>query len=84
MPKVKTSNLDANLPPRITEWTAPTGRKLVPGTEFKVKGQRGKFSFVAFIDHPKEPYVEASKAGKIRCIRPNSIHGVSNSKGGPK
>lgn len=74
------------IPERQTEWTAPTGRKLVPGTEMKVEGQPGKWIFVAYVDHPNAPYVEAKKAakgrGNIRCFHPDRIHTVSNKKGG--
>lgn len=74
------------VPERITEWTGPTGRKLIPGTEMKVEGQAGKWIFLAYVDHPTAPYVEAKKAakgrGNIRCFNPDLIKTVSNKKGG--
>lgn len=69
---------------RIHEWTAPTGRKLIPGTEFKVQGKGGTWVFRAYVDHPTEPYIECTKKGGngVRCIRPELVYGVSNRKGG--
>lgn len=89
MKKITAKNINPNaipIPQRITEWTAPTGRKLIPGTEMKVQGQPGKWIFLAYVDHPKSPHVEAKKSakgrGNIRCFDPALIHEVSNAKGG--
>jgi len=53
----------------------------------KVQGRPGKWIFLAYIDHPTAPYVEAKKAGKgqsnIRCFDPTLVYEVSNRKGGP-
>lgn len=86
---IKTSKLSDG-PARLQEWVSPTGRRLTPGTKFKVKGKKGTWVFIAFVDHPVEPYVECCDAGTatkspksgVRCIRPESVFGVSNRKGG--
>jgi hypothetical protein len=69
---------------RIIEWTAPTGRKLIPGTTFKVEGKGGTWTFIAYVNHPTAPYIECTKSGRagVRCIRPELVYGVSNRKGG--
>lgn len=70
---------------RITNWQAPTGRYLKPGTTFKVNGKKGKFTFIAYVVPAKgSAYVEAKDTrAKIRCLFPDEVHTVSNRKGGP-
>lgn len=74
--------LAPNLPEKQTEWSSSTGRKVTPGTKFKVKGQSGKWIFVAYVA-AATPYVEAVKerGGNIRCFDPEKIYNVSNVKG---
>lgn len=71
-------------PKREENWVGPTGRTLTPGTTFRVQDKQGTFVFVAYVTPVKgEPYVEAIKSGKVRCIYPDKIYKVSNRKGGP-
>lgn len=75
---------------RLTEWAGPTGRKLTPGTQFKIRDKRGTWVFIAYVDHPEHPYVECKDAGTatrspkagIRCFRSELVYAVSNDKGG--
>lgn len=89
--KITSSKPSKPVHERITEWKAPTGRTLIPGTEMKVKGQPGKWAFIAYVDHPKDPHVEARKisnragargTGNVRCFDPSLVYEVSNDKGG--
>ena len=74
------------LPERINEWKSPTGRYLRPNHTFRVPGegpQAGRFRFIAFVNHPEYPYIEAveysptKEPGAIRCIRPDNVHEIS-------
>lgn len=62
---------------RVLRWKAPTGRWLEPGHTFEARGRHGTFRFRAFVDGP-DPHVEAVDAdGRLRAIRPETIHTVS-------
>lgn len=75
---------------RLLEWTAPTGRRLVPGTTFRHSDHSGLWRFVTYVDHPRHPHVEATRCGgrttkgraNVRALEPAGIHSVSNEKGG--
>lgn len=72
--------------PRHPEWTAPTGRSIVAGAQMRVEGQPGKWVFIAYVEHPTAPYVEARKEGHkaVRCFHPEAVYGVQTTKRQPR
>lgn len=81
---------------RQLEWHAPTGRLLTPGTLFKHRRGRpsepdaapgsfgGRWRFLAYVDHPTHPHVEAvavNGPSSVRAFDPADVYNVSNAKG---
>lgn len=72
---------------RRLEWSAPTGRRLVPGTVFRHRRFGGRWRFLSYVEHPTAPHVEAiavSGNGGVRAFDPADVYGVSNAKGGAR
>lgn len=67
------------------EYTAkiPGRHPLVPGREFKVRGERGRFIFRRFVTNTVtgESWIDASGPGRqFRSIRPDRVSRVHNKK----
>lgn len=70
--------------PRVERWLAPTGRWLERGNLFRL-GDEGWFKFLAYVDSPTEPHVEAvavtrtgeRTVGGVRALRPERISRTS-------
>lgn len=68
------------LAPRCERWQAPTGRWLERGQIFRL-GEEGWFKFLAYVDSPTEPHIEAvactrsgeRTVGGVRALRPERI-----------
>lgn len=77
---------------RLLEWKAPTGRRLKPGATFKHRRRSGTWRFVAYVDHPTAPHVEAVKVGgrttkgraNVRALTPDGVYNVSAAKDGDR
>lgn len=56
-------------PARLEEWKAPTGRYVERGQIVRIEGERGKWKFLAYVDHPRHPHVEVVSTGSVRSVR---------------
>lgn len=66
--------------PRLHSWQAPTGRYVERGQIVRIEGERGRWKFLAYVDHPRHPHVEVVSTGSVKSIRafdPARVHGVS-------
>lgn len=64
----------------VTEWKAPSGRTVTPGTELTIEGEKGRFRFVRLVitDTSKWIDVIGGKVGheKSRSFRPERVEVV--------
>lgn len=65
---------------RSTEYLAPSGRWLRPGTEFSVHGERGRFRFLGHVDTGEAEWIDAIGGTKgvrmFRAFRPDAVKKV--------
>lgn len=64
----------------ITEWKAPSGRILIPGTELSIEGVSGRFRFIQLVITETAQWIDVmggtSGHEKIRSFRPDRVETV--------
>lgn len=55
--------------PRRHEWKAPTGRYVERGQLVRIEDERGKWKFLAYVEHPEHPHIEVVSTGSIKSVR---------------
>ena len=81
--KARQSRLDREWE-RSTEFKAQTGRILSPGVEFSVRGERGRFRFVEYVDNGYASWISAVGGTKgvamMRAFAPDRVKRVHRTK----
>lgn len=63
------------------EWTSPTGRHCQPGTEVKIRGQRGRFKFDRHVSTQRAEWIDVKDSqGRFRSFRPQDVRTVHRKK----